>query len=162
MPVTLDGELKVSNHLKWIIKRRVKDLAVRTTGHFNKIDLPGRDDVLVGKGKPFQDHRGNVVLRQLVELRLEEYNAARKGDKTTFTRDVVQLVKGRFVKKDKDGWWEEVSEAYAREKVVRVFGSLRMKSKTAPLQEPVFVRSRMEKRARVSSSGCCGKSFDYT
>ena len=116
-PVTLEGELKTANHLKWIKKLQVKDEAIRQTGVFNKIDMPGVGDVLVGKGKPFQQHPGNVRLRQLVELHVDKYKAAKKGDKTTITRGIVETItknSGRFLKKDSDGWWVEVTRDDAR------------------------------------------------
>jgi hypothetical protein len=45
------------------------------TTTFHGIDLPGQDDVLLGKGKPIQNHPGNIRIRLWVDiiLHLEEY-----------------------------------------------------------------------------------------
>jgi hypothetical protein len=158
-PVTLDGEFKDSNHLKWIKKRQIKDRALKISGVFQKIDMPSRNDVLVGKGKPFQRHPGNVLLRQLVELRLAEYSGARKGEKTNLTRRVVQSIKdasGRFLKKDNDGWWVEVSDTDARGKVAKTFGSTRVSANPSLSQNPGFIYLGKEKRAKVQADGCFG------
>ena len=116
-PLTLEGELKTANHLKWIKKRQVRDNAIRQTGVFNKIDMPGVNDVLVGRGKPFQQHPGNVRLRQLVELHVATYKAAETGEKGMVTLEILRTINdasGRFLKKDSDDWWVEVSWEDAR------------------------------------------------
>ena len=117
-PLTLDGEPKLANHLKWLKKREIKDEAIRRTGVFNKIDLPGFSDVLVGKGKPFQQHPGNVYLRQLVELHVDAYTTSRRNeDKRTMVQKILQTISdqsGSFLKKDSDGWWVEVPVEGAR------------------------------------------------
>jgi hypothetical protein len=161
-PMTSKGELKVANHLKWIKKRKVKDIMLKSVVDFGKVDMPNRNDVLLGKGKPNQQHPGNVRLRHLVELRLEDYAVARKSDKTSFTREIVQTMKnssGRFLKRDRDGWWEEVPDEDAREKVSKAFGSTRVSStKTSRShQDPEFLDLGNEKRAKIQTDGC----FDF-
>lgn len=42
LPVTDGGERKVTNHSKWIGRRRVKEDALRKFGAFNGIELPGK------------------------------------------------------------------------------------------------------------------------
>jgi hypothetical protein len=158
-PITLDGELKDSNHLKWMKKRQFKEGALKISGVFQKIDMPSRNDVLVGKGKPFQQHHGNVLLRQLVEIRLTEYSGTSKGDKTTLTRGIVQSIKdasGRFLKKDNDGWWVEVSDADAREKVVKTFGSTRLSANPSRSENPDSIYLGEGKRAKVQMDGWFG------
>jgi hypothetical protein len=151
-PMTSEGELKLANHLKWIKKRQVKETLLTSFGFFDKVDMPNRNDILVGKGKPFQQHPGNVRLRQLVELRLADYTVARKSEKTNLTREIVQMIKDssvRFLKRDLDGWWEEVSAEDAREKVSKTFGSTRVSSaKTLQIHGPGCLASGNQKRAK--------------
>jgi hypothetical protein len=164
-PMTSEGELKVANQLKWIKKRTVKDILLRSFGFFDKVDMPNRNDVLVGKGKPNQLHPGNVRLRHLVELRLADYTVARKSEKTNLTREIVQTIKdssARFLKKDHDGWWEEVSDEDAREKVSKTFGSTLVSSAKAfrSHQGPGFLDLGNEKRAKIQMlEGFVGDCF---
>jgi hypothetical protein len=137
-PITSQGELKRTNHLKWIAKRRVKEshfLMDPSSDTFDRIDLPSLRDVLIGKGKPFQRHPGNVHLRTVIGQYLEKYVDAKKRDKPAMFWEVVDIVKkssGRFLKKDRDGWWIVVTDDEAREKVGKTFTSARMSAKQSP------------------------------
>jgi hypothetical protein len=125
LPVTYDGKLKTMNHLRWIARRQVKDTKmIDKTGVFDGVDLPGRDDVLLGRGRTFQDHPGSVKLRDIVNFFLEEYKPASKPDKKAIAWKVVEAIKGRgcrFLKRDADDWWVEVSDENAQEKVSTTF-----------------------------------------
>jgi hypothetical protein len=159
IPMTSEGELKIANHLKWIKKRKVKETVDTSFGFFDKVDMPNRNDVLVGKGKPFQQLPGNVRLRHLVELRLADYTVARKSEKTNFTREMVQTIKDssvRFLKKDHDGWWEEVADEDAREKVSKTFGSTRVSSAKTfrSHQGSGFIDLGNKRRAKIETGGC--------
>ena len=46
------------------------------------IDFPTSRDVLLGRGKPYQDFSGNKVLAKFVESRREEYNKVSRFEKT--------------------------------------------------------------------------------
>jgi hypothetical protein len=159
-PMTSGGELKVANHLKWIKKRKVKDKMLTSFGVFDKVDMPNPNDVLVGKGKPCQQHSGNLRLRHLVELRLADYTVVRKSEKQNFTREIVQTIKkssGRFLKRDCDGWWEEVPDEDAREKVSKIFGSTRAASTKGTFRSqagPGFLDLGNKKRAKMQMEGC--------
>ena len=128
LPITPEGELKKILHTKWLAKRKVKEEEENSSKGSGKIDLPTMTDVLLGKGKPIQQHAGNVRLRHLVENQLDAYLKMRKGDKSVMARQVVEAVKqgnGRFLKKDRDGWWVEIDEELARDKVIKSFTSAR-------------------------------------
>jgi hypothetical protein len=62
LPFTHESELKTGNHKKWIQRRIVKDQELRQVGVFTGIDLPSRNDVLLGQGAPIQYHSGNQRL----------------------------------------------------------------------------------------------------
>ena len=49
IPVTYDAGLKTKEHSKWIAKQGKRERILLDGGTFEGIDLPGRDDVLLGK-----------------------------------------------------------------------------------------------------------------
>jgi hypothetical protein len=164
-PITLEGTQKKANHLKWIAKRKIKEsiMVLHPGAIFYGIDLPTRNDVLFGKGKPYQQHSGNLRLRSLVELRIAEYSMAKKSEKSMHIRDVVQVIKNtsdRFLKEDIYGWWVEVSDSEAREKVSKTFTSIQAsgRSLSTEMPSPTNMASRKDaNRIRVHGQmGCFG------
>jgi hypothetical protein len=103
---------------------RDKEVA-KNDGVFYGVDLPSRNDVLMGKGRPNQQHPGNVHLRMLVEDCIDEYQAAHGlVDKSDIVHKVCLMIKdrsGRFLQKDDDGWWRESTYADAVAKVRKLF-----------------------------------------
>ena len=94
------------------------------------IDLPSNNDVLLGKGKPIQEHRGNLKLSLLVDTLVQQYDTKSKSEKTAMAADIVLKVKaskGRFLTKD-SGIWIEVSDDMARDKVSHMFRHQRQKA----------------------------------
>jgi hypothetical protein len=101
----------------------------------NCTDYPSPRDVLLGKGKPYQDFSGNVRLWELIEDNRSLHQSSAKAEKTVLTRTIVNLVhqeKGRFLKRDESssggsellvGCWQEVDEETARKKVSHAFRS---------------------------------------
>jgi hypothetical protein len=96
---------------------------------------PTEYDVLFGRGKPFQDHPGNLRLHSIVNLYKPNYTQSRRHEKTAIAEDVVKLIKndgkhiGRFLKQV-DGKWETVSDIEARAKVSHALrGKTRIESK---------------------------------
>jgi hypothetical protein len=140
LPFTDEGDLKTDNHKKWIQRRIVKEQELRLAGVFSGIDLPSRNDVLFGQGKPVQCHPGNQRLQEFCEIYLDEYNQVNRKSKTLLASRIVQeilhpsdpLGRGRFLKrhdcKSKSGWWvEETDEDVLIEKVRNAFRTLRRK-----------------------------------
>lgn len=74
----------------------------------------------IGRGKSIA-HKGNAKFRNLINLRKDEYQAARRReDKTRLTIEIVQELRktSRFLLKDpKLQLWFEVGEEYMKEKV---------------------------------------------
>jgi hypothetical protein len=86
---------------------------LKESGVFNEIDLPGRNIVLLGRGKTVQNHLGNMKMHKGIESTMEEYQQARKLEKKYVALEVIVLVRkygGRFLKRNPDGWWEKVSD----------------------------------------------------
>jgi hypothetical protein len=70
------------------------------------IDMPRRDDILLGRGKTIQGHPGNVNMRSLVDSHLDTSKRAFTGEKNILAPEVVATLKRcgcRFLKKNEDG-----------------------------------------------------------
>ena len=67
--------------------------------------------VLLGRGKPFQNHWGNLQMVKLLEEREEEYKQADRFQKTCLSWEMVKKIQreydGRFLEKDDalDQWY---------------------------------------------------------
>jgi hypothetical protein len=107
--------------------------------------LPSHADVLFGRGKPVQEHPGNLALGVLIESLLVRYNACNgKKMKQLVTQEVINKIKsrgGKFIKQV-DGVWVDVDEQTAREKVSHTFRN----KKVYALEEV----SSINKRARFA------------
>jgi hypothetical protein len=162
LPITSDGEMKTASHLKWYQRRTAKEAfllkhyqqinnnnnnnntyststTTTTTVEFPGIDIPARMDVLLGRGKPFQEYPGNRRLLEVVEAYSQEYATAVTGEKSRVADWIVTVIQSgastlpgsgallpasgvtvpvRFLKRDADsGWWVPVENDIAREKV---------------------------------------------
>ena len=127
-PVSYEGNLKTTVHSKWLARRVVKETALQSVGTFEGIDLPRTYDVLLGRGKTLQDHSGNVILRRLITEYMPEYRNVPKREKGNVAWKVVIAIKelgGRFLKREPDGWWVEVSDEVAREKISMTYRTSR-------------------------------------
>ena len=130
LPVTQDGVLKLKAHQKWIHRRETMEKFLNRLGSpsFEAVDLPRRNDVLLGRGKPYQENPGNVYLRSLVEENLDIYQSARLGQKNVLASQILETIHqlpARFVKKRDDGWWVEVDDSEALMKVLKTFRTVR-------------------------------------
>jgi hypothetical protein len=135
------GKVKNQYHLKWISMRQAMEEAKASAGSgmlFPGIQCPSHLDVLLGRGRPIVNHRGNVAMRQRVEARLARFaTAAGKDEKAAIVWEVVHetyLSNGRFLKEDpgKHGWWEEVDQEVAKAKVSVYFRDLKCTLKEMP------------------------------
>jgi hypothetical protein len=144
LPFTTEHELKTATHKKWVQRRIIKEQEVQRHGVFSSIDLPHRDDILIAKGKPFQNYPGNQRLLELVQDHHDEYNQAHpRGGRTAVARELIHemlypsCLRGRmsndgvpFLKRREDkfnsGWWEVVTkEDLLIDKVCNTFRGIR-------------------------------------
>ena len=109
----------------------MSDSSVGTSTSCN-VFLPTSKDVLFGRGKPFQQHPGNIRLSLTLDSMRERYNGASRHEKTVLAMDIVKTFQTngtrflRRVSNDVDGiLWEEVNDSEAREKVSQLFRSIR-------------------------------------
>ena len=161
LPINDDGQLKKCNHLKWIQKRII--LEGQSHNSEMLIDIPGRYDVLIGRGKPYRNHTGNLYLHELVDIRRNEYESASRGQKKAIAESIVTTIQshsGRFLSKDTSGLWVPVSLDVAREKVAHVFRTTRHRqSYSAESTATSFVAEEGRKRVKVVTNAPTSKHF---
>ena len=137
MPINEDGNVASKEyHVAQMEKRRKYE---RLEFQPQTVMIPGSFDILIGKGKPFQDHQGNAELREWIRNHQSSYEVAQKYEKKNLVMHVIEMVKrrgGRFLKDD-GGYWSEVDAEVARAKVGHLF--------------------RDKKRTRDSKSGAAKK-----
>jgi hypothetical protein len=137
-PVTTSGQQKFEHTLQCIEERRQLELTTRKAafaaalqgegGTRIRIFAPTPNDVLCGRGKPFQEHTGNIDLGGTIEDYNTQYKATKRGSKADICQEIVQRFQSkgaRFLKRlDTTGEWEEVSNDEAREKVSQGFRNM--------------------------------------
>lgn len=103
---------------------------------FEVTNLPGFQDVCLGRGTVFHQHSGNIQMRSLMEQLLDEYKVATGSKRQELNKIIVQAVRllgGRFLAKNPcDGWFDVVTnEATITRCVGGIFRSMvsRMKAK---------------------------------
>jgi hypothetical protein len=72
------------------------------------VDAPTRNDVLLGRGVPYQDYAGNVRLSKFIEIHRDRYfdPGAARGEKKRICDEMIVAVhqsQGRFLKRSEDG-----------------------------------------------------------
>ena len=92
------------------------------------IYYPQKDDILIGRGRPYQDYIGNDRWGRLIESNLDFYHKhIDKFAKTCLSMDIVKQVHaygGRFIERTKDGTaWKVIDDIKAREKTAISFRS---------------------------------------
>jgi hypothetical protein len=105
-----------------------------TSGFFSvatgaTVEEPTDLDILLGRGRVFREHPGNVRFHHVIELHMERYERSNKNLKQVLTDEIVERIKAtgsRFLKKNqRGGKWEVASDAVAREKVSHSFRNRR-------------------------------------
>jgi hypothetical protein len=88
---------------------------------------PRTFDVLCGRGRAIQEHPGNQILRQVVDLQSKKYHGANRKDKRAAAEEIVKAMQAngnRFLKQDNEAeCWEEVDDEVAKDKVCHCFRS---------------------------------------
>lgn len=85
---------------------------------------PKNQDILFGRGKPFQNHPGNRKMLQLIDQYKQQYSESPRDRKRPIVEEIIGLLKedgGRFLKRYNEDvnstWWVEVSNQVAFDKV---------------------------------------------
>mmetsp|Transcript_47985 Transcript_47985/g.138181 ORF Transcript_47985/g.138181 Transcript_47985/m.138181 type:complete len:542 (-) Transcript_47985:51-1676(-) len=121
LPIADDGESKSKYHRQWV-KLRAEEERQRNFGRLvgaSLVVIPGRLDVLLGRGKPIQEHIGNLRYLALLDTYQYEYQILKKFEKQALCDRIVDMVEGyggRFLKQEYAGW-VRVDHVVARDKV---------------------------------------------
>mmetsp|Transcript_20101 Transcript_20101/g.37574 ORF Transcript_20101/g.37574 Transcript_20101/m.37574 type:complete len:222 (-) Transcript_20101:34-699(-) len=107
------------NKVMWLLQTKYEHLSI--------VECPHHEDLLFGKGQAIMKHPGNVAMRRLLETRLDRWEVAPFKDKSGITWEVVNVIVqggGRFLKEDGNGWFVQVEDEVARQKVSIAFRDL--------------------------------------
>jgi len=161
-----NGSACVEWHSHWLTSRRRQEEQKQPTSDCVENDnedtiIPGRHDVLFGKGRKMKEHPGNIACNLLVEMNQEAYERAGKFEKTDIAENIITSIHGRggrFLKSTTDNeGWQEVERVVAREKISHLFRRLRKKvSTTTSSSKRVFQESggRFIKQSRREVGVC--------
>lgn len=93
----------------------------------SEVDAEGRigklsnDDILLGRGKPFQNHPGNQRMLQIVDDHKERYLSEKRDKKRAIVEEVLEIIQkdgARFLKRiDHGEYWRQVVVTVSFEKV---------------------------------------------
>jgi len=145
LPVNLNGSLRLEAHRDYV--RRMKN-ADNTDDNIDRIHVPGKYDVLLGRGKPLQKYSGNLNYHYIIETYHDRYEAAAKGVKAELAMEIVKKIKaqgGRFLKQD-DAGWTAITDQAAKTKVSHTFRNHRIAARTA----------RKKARAKLEAGNMAG------
>lgn len=133
-----NGELMIEKHGEFIEMRRRQEedtmraavMSAKETSYASPtshvpvvIVVPTNVDVLLGRGRPFQEHAGNLRCNYVVLANMEKYENANRNGKTAIARQVIVQIQGyggRFLKQI-DGVWGTVDDAEALRKISHSF-----------------------------------------
>lgn len=137
LPVAHDGVPKTKAHRSWLKLRKTQEQQQlqqqqhQTSGTSSSLEIvvvPSRVDILLGRGKPIQDHPGNLRYQSLLDFYQETYERAKKYQKMKISHQILARVAqygGRFLRQEGAGWME-VDPTVARDKVAHAFRTRRV------------------------------------
>eukprot|EP00980_Cylindrotheca_fusiformis_P016378 scaffold4880_cov106-Cylindrotheca_fusiformis.AAC.12 len=141
LAISCEGDLKVDRHKGML--RSLKCLEAETSFTEEYVIVPTHTDVLLGRGKPIQNHPGNLRVSLIVESLLQEYDGSEKRPaKTQLAAEAVGRMKRagiRFLTKYNEGW-KVAPDSLARERVISNFRTVRERHK---IQEMAPLDSRL-------------------
>ncbi|CAJ1970320.1 unnamed protein product [Cylindrotheca closterium] len=133
--VSQSGEKKTEKHRELMKVIKSIEVAKLLTPEKLTVLVPSATDVLLGRGKPIQNHPGNIRLGLIAESQLEEYDEiANRLDKTKLAEMTMAKMKDagvRFLSRDDNGFWELAAERLARERVSSTFRTVRDRLKVS-------------------------------
>ena len=98
VPVDENGNLRLHHHRKFLEKRRTheRQRANQKESSYEpiKITIPKTCDILLGRGKGFFQHVGNVRYRSVIEDRKLEYDQASKEGRQHIAEGVMTTEEG--------------------------------------------------------------------
>jgi hypothetical protein len=98
-------------------------------------------DILCGRGMPFQSYPGNIAMHDVVNLHKDEYIACRRSDKPRVIKKIIQTLKdsgARFIKpygefnSNENDRWVEVDDQYVYDKISHVMRHRQRAARSEP------------------------------
>ncbi len=158
IPIAFNGSLRLDAHRDYVRKMKMAD---EVNDGIDRIILPLKYDVLLGRGKPLQKYSGNLNYHYIVESYHERYEAAEKGEKSKLAMEIVQKIYaqgGRFLKQDAAGWIA-ISDEAARSKVSHTFRNHRIAARTAIKKAMDLAKAASGSTSTEDEDGATNKSF---
>jgi hypothetical protein len=110
------------------------DTDIISSSQAGNIIVPSPKDILMGRGKRTMTSPGNIRLYTMLDDNFERYETSARHLKSAIAKDMVDQVKAqgcRFLGQV-DGFWIQVDDAKARNKVSHDFRTLRSSKKSNP------------------------------
>lgn len=147
LPINDDGEPKTKYHKNWLKLRREHEAhsAINAIGGGQGpilVVIPSRLDVLFGRGRPIQEHFGNLRYHALLDCYMDAYERAKKFDKKKIAMQIVRTVQehgGRFLKQESAGWEVVEDNNVSLKKVAHGFRSLRTSALLSSASDEVIM-----------------------
>ena len=132
-PLSENGEIKPPTNLELMKKRQLQtESQVGPKENVEKSGvLPSEKDILLGRGRNFRNHPGNVRFHRIIEMHEAQYENSSRYGKQLLSDAMLNLVKqdgARFLKKKPGIGWLEVSDEDSRERVCHAFRNRRLVS----------------------------------
>ena len=117
------------------------------------------NDVLCGRGGATNNHKGNTIFRELVVKHQPDYLKARKHEKKLIAQSIVDTIRqrgGRFLKRDLQGTWVEITNTKANEKTCQALREgldvRATKSAASSLMDKKKKKAKAQKEAKNKES----------
>jgi hypothetical protein len=114
-------------HRRRVIEPEEENARVREELTSGVIFYPRPADVLIGRGRPYQEYPGNQRFGRLIDANLDLYHkCSDRFGKTCLSMDIAKTVQdygGRFIERTKSGTWKVIDDVVAREKTAIGFRS---------------------------------------
>jgi hypothetical protein len=128
IPMDPNGHLKLDDFTNYIKDRKRQEAEAEALSLVHTtIPYPSRFDILLGRGKPYQEYIGNTWLNTFVSTYYERFQQAGShyGRKNAIAKDIIQMIGrsgGRFLKRSEDeNGWEVATDQVILEKVSHLF-----------------------------------------
>jgi hypothetical protein len=93
LPLETGGALKLTDFMHFIEKRKAQESASNQSA-VGLIDYPSEFDVLLGRGRPYQEYRGNLHLATVIDMNRSRYQSGKGGHKSVIAGKIVKIING--------------------------------------------------------------------
>ena len=121
-----------------------------------RVMVPVPADILLGRGKPFQSHQGNLFMLDIVDQQRARYLQADRKGKHVIIEEVLSAIKqrgGRFIMLV-ENYWVEVKRSISYRKVGHAF---RSKARRTDEEEDQHQDQQLQRKNKVPLSSVSRK-----